>query len=137
MGGRPPDGVRGDPYPARAARFLPAGGPRRLDRGGPVRVRRAGRRGARGPPRGASGRPLGARGAILQGAAGSIGSLATTGVRTTPILLTGLAVAISFRAGVFNVGAEGQLYVGAACAPRGAVAPLGLPGFIHVLLALL
>src|SRR3972149_949716 len=59
MGGRPPDGVRGDPYPARAARFLPAGG------GG------------------------------------------------------------------------GQLYVGAAFARVGRVAPLGLPGFTHVLLALL
>ena len=85
----------------------------------------------------ASGNPLEAYGAMLQGAAGSIGSLATTGVRTTPILLTGLAVAISFRAGVFNVGAEGQLYVGAAFATVVAVAPLGLPGFIHVLLALL
>lgn len=85
----------------------------------------------------ASGDPLEAYGAMLQGAAGSVGSLATTGVRTTPILLTGLAVAISFRAGVFNVGAEGQLYLGAALATVVAVAPLGLPGFIHVLLALL
>ncbi len=85
----------------------------------------------------ASGNPLEAYGAMLQGAAGSVGSLATSGVRTTPILLTGLAVAISFRAGVFNVGAEGQLYLGAAFATVVAVAPLGLPGFIHVPLALL
>lgn len=81
--------------------------------------------------------PLEAYGAMLQGAVGSVGSLATTGVRMTPILLTGLAVAISFRAGVFNVGGEGQLYLGAAFATVVAVAPLGLPGFIHVSLALL
>ncbi len=81
--------------------------------------------------------PLAAYGAMLQGAVGSVGSLATTGVRMTPILLTGLAVALSFRAGVFNVGAEGQLYLGAAFATAVALVPLGLPAPLHVLLALL
>lgn len=33
---------------------------------------------------------------------------------TTPILLTGLSVAVCFHAGLFNIGAEGQLYLGAA-----------------------
>jgi len=37
-------------------------------------------------------------------------------VRATPLILTGLAVAIAFRAGVWNIGAEGQLLVGAATA---------------------
>lgn len=37
-------------------------------------------------------------------------------VRAIPLILTGLAVALSFRAGVFNLGAEGQLLVGAAAA---------------------
>ncbi len=80
--------------------------------------------------------PLAAYGAMFQGAVGSVGSLATTGVRMTPILLTGLAVAVSFRAGVFNVGAEGQLYLGAAFATAVALVPLGLPAPLHVLLAL-
>lgn len=51
---------------------------------------------------------------------GSIGSpdalLSATFVRASPLLLTGLAVALSFRSGVFNIGAEGQLVVGAAAA---------------------
>lgn len=81
--------------------------------------------------------PVAAYGAMLEGAVGSVGSLATTGVRMTPILLTGLAVALSFRAGVFNVGAEGQLYLGAAFATAVALVPLGLPAPLHVLAALL
>lgn len=51
---------------------------------------------------------------------GSLGSwyALTSGtlVRATPLLLTGLSVAIAFRAGVFNIGAEGQLLAGAAVA---------------------
>ena len=35
-------------------------------------------------------------------------------VRSTPLILTGLAVALAFRAGIFNIGAEGQFLVGAA-----------------------
>lgn len=37
-------------------------------------------------------------------------------VRSTPLILTGLAVALAFRAGVFNIGAEGQFLAGAAAA---------------------
>lgn len=37
-------------------------------------------------------------------------------VRLTPLLLTGIAVAIAFRAGYYNIGAEGQLYAGAMAA---------------------
>ena len=45
--------------------------------------------------------------------------------RTMPLILIGLGVVLSFRAGLFNVGGEGQLYVGAiACAAVG----VGLPG---------
>lgn len=75
--------------------------------------------------------PLKAFGAMVGGAFGSSGSLATTGVRMTPLLLAGLAVALSFRAGVFNVGAEGQLYAGAAL---GTAVALVLPSLAGVLL---
>lgn len=37
-------------------------------------------------------------------------------VRATPLLLTGLAVALAFRAGIWNIGAEGQFYAGAIAA---------------------
>ena len=51
---------------------------------------------------------------------GSVGSwdavLSATLVRATPLLLTGLAVSLAFRAGVMNIGAEGQLLAGAAAA---------------------
>jgi ABC-type uncharacterized transport system permease subunit len=36
--------------------------------------------------------------------------------RATPLILTGLAVAVAFRAKLYNIGAEGQLYVGALAA---------------------
>lgn len=68
-------------------------------------------------------------------ASGSIGSWYALGsgtlVRATPLILTGLAVTIAFRAGVFNIGAEGQFVVGAAAATATALA---LPGWPRVLL---
>ncbi|MBC5825274.1 MAG: ABC transporter permease [Candidatus Eremiobacteraeota bacterium] len=59
--------------------------------------------------------PIAAYGALLQGALGSVQGTAETFVQTTPLLLTGLGVAVAFRAGLFNIGAEGQLVVGALC----------------------
>jgi len=53
--------------------------------------------------------------ALLRGSVGSWYALGSgTLVRATPLILTGLAVAVAFRAGVFNIGAEGQFLVGAA-----------------------
>ncbi len=43
----------------------------------------------------------------------AIRPLTETLVATTPLILTGLAVAISFRAGMFNIGVDGQLMIGA------------------------
>ena len=49
-------------------------------------------------------------------------------VRSTPLLITGLAVALAFRAGIWNIGAEGQLLAGAACAAWiGTRWPIGSP----------
>ncbi|MEO8601110.1 MAG: ABC transporter permease [bacterium] len=61
----------------------------------------------------AGGDPFAALQALLSGAFGSPDAWSEVGVRTCPLLLTGLAVAIAFRAGVWNIGAEGQLLVGA------------------------
>lgn len=55
--------------------------------------------------------------ALVRGSVGSLDAvLSATMVRATPLLLTGLAVALAFRAGVINIGAEGQLLAGAAAA---------------------
>ena len=55
-----------------------------------------------------------AAGAMVRGAAGSPEVLfSVTLVRAVPLVLTGLAVAVAFRAGIWNIGAEGQLYAGA------------------------
>jgi general nucleoside transport system permease protein len=55
--------------------------------------------------------------ALLRGSVGSrYAFTAGTLVRATPVILTGLSVAIAFRAGVFNIGAEGQLLAGASAA---------------------
>ncbi len=54
--------------------------------------------------------------AMFNGAFGSRNSLAETLVKTIPLLLTGLGVGIAFRMQLWNIGAEGQLYLGAIAA---------------------
>ncbi|GMV03848.1 MAG: hypothetical protein AMXMBFR53_01300 [Gemmatimonadota bacterium] len=55
--------------------------------------------------------------ALVQGTVGTPRAfLSVTLVRAVPLVLTGLAVALAFRAGVWNIGAEGQLYAGAVAA---------------------
>ena len=58
-------------------------------------------------------------------------------VATTPYIFAGLGVALGFRAGVFNIGAEGQIFVGAIGAAWAGYALVGLPAIIHVPVALL
>lgn len=50
---------------------------------------------------------------VLKGAAGSQFALLETLTRATPLIFTGLAVAVAFRAKLWNIGAEAQLYLGA------------------------
>ena len=50
---------------------------------------------------------------IVSGAFGSRFALTETLTRSTPLILTGLAAAVAFRARLYNIGAEGQLYLGA------------------------
>jgi general nucleoside transport system permease protein len=54
--------------------------------------------------------------AIYEGALGSRFAITETLTRATPLMLTGLAAAIAFRARLYNIGAEGQLYMGAIAA---------------------
>ena len=60
---------------------------------------------------------------------------ANTLVATSPLLFTGLATAVAFRAGVFNVGVEGSLYLGAFAAAWVGFTFTGLPGPVLVVLA--
>lgn len=61
--------------------------------------------------------------AFWRGSLGTTDALASaTLVRSIPLILAGLAVAIAFRAGVWNIGAEGQLLIGAAAAAAIALA---------------
>ena len=53
---------------------------------------------------------------MAQGAFGSMFALSETLNRATPLILTGLAAAVAFRARLWNIGAEGQLYMGALAA---------------------
>ena len=57
--------------------------------------------------------PISAYSALLNGAFGSQNALADTIVRATPLLLVALGICIAFRAGVINIGGEGQLVAGA------------------------
>lgn len=56
--------------------------------------------------------------------------------KSVPYIFAGLAVALGFRAGLFNIGAEGQLFIGAVTSVWAGFAIKGLPTIIHVPLAL-
>ena len=59
---------------------------------------------------------LGAYVLMIEGALGSVFTVTETLTRATPLILTGLAAAVAFRAKLWNIGAEGQLYLGALAA---------------------
>ena len=61
----------------------------------------------------AGGNPFAVLGLIIEGALGSRFALLETLNRATPLIFTGLAVAVAFRAKLWNIGAEAQLYAGA------------------------
>jgi simple sugar transport system permease protein len=62
--------------------------------------------------------------------------LQQTLVATAPLILTGLSVAFAFRAGLFNIGAQGQYTVGSVIAVWVATTLHGMNPFLHVVLAI-
>ncbi len=60
--------------------------------------------------------PAAAYGALLKGSFSSMRYIASTLSSATPLIFTGLGVAVAFRAGMANIGAEGQLYMGGMAA---------------------
>jgi ABC-type uncharacterized transport system permease subunit len=88
----------------------------------------------------AGGNPIFAYVGLFQGAFGSAKALSETGVWATPYIFAGLAVALAFKGGLFNIGAEGQLAVGAVVSAWiGYALPgllgISLPAIIHIPLA--
>ena len=76
----------------------------------------------------AAGAPvMGAYGRLAEGAFGSTFAITETLTRATPLILTGLSAAVAFRARLWNIGAEGQLYLGAIVAAALGAHVEGLP----------
>ena len=74
--------------------------------------------------------------ALVKGAVGSSNAIASTLNRSAPLICAGLGVTLAFRAGLFNIGAQGQLIIGAISS--GYVGfTFDLPAGLHLLLALL
>jgi len=74
-----------------------------------------------------------ALGALVRGSVGSWYAFGSgTLIRATPLILTGLSVAVAFQAGVFNIGAEGQFIVGAIAATAIALSFGALPSLVAI-----
>jgi len=69
--------------------------------------------------------------AMFRGAYGDSYGLASSAARGVPLILTALTFSICVRAGMFNIGAEGQLYIGALAAVT--VGYFTLPSGLHVI----
>ncbi len=78
-----------------------------------------------------------AYGGLLEGALLKPQGLSESLVATVPYVFTSLSVALAFRAGLFNIGAEGQFQIGSLCAAWAGVAVTGLPPILHLPLTLL
>jgi ABC-type uncharacterized transport system permease subunit len=81
--------------------------------------------------------PITAYIALLDGSFGSFTAFARTLEKATPLIFSGLAVAFAFKAGLFNIGAQGQLLLGAMTSAVVGFAVTGLPPILHASLALL
>jgi len=75
--------------------------------------------------------------ALLQGSVGSLRAISETLTAATPLILSGLSVALAFRAGLFNIGGEGQALIGGMFAVWVGFSITGLPIYVHLPLAVL
>jgi simple sugar transport system permease protein len=81
--------------------------------------------------------PVTCYGAMVNGALGKPRALGNTLAKTVTLCLTGLAMSLAAKAGIFNVGGEGQLYLGGLAAAAVGAAMGGAPAWLTVLCALL
>jgi general nucleoside transport system permease protein len=75
--------------------------------------------------------------ALIRGSLGGTSQVSETLIAATPLILSGLAVAVPLRAGLFNIGAEGQVVAGGIAAGLVGFSLVGLPLAIHLPLAIL
>ncbi len=73
--------------------------------------------------------------ALFRGSIGSVNSISETLFAATPLLLAGLGVALGFQAGLFNIGAQGQMLMGSILAAYVGIY-LTAPAFLHIPLTL-
>ncbi len=81
--------------------------------------------------------PLKAYGILFSGAFGDLRSITDSMVKAIPLVFTGLAFAFAAKCNVYNIGAEGQLYVGALAAMAAGIYLPAMPPVLHVVVSLL
>lgn len=81
--------------------------------------------------------PLAVYELIISSSFGSVDGICYTIFNATPLIFTGLAVAVAFKCGLLNIGAEGQLTVGALAAAWVGFTFTGLPSFILIPLCII
>ncbi len=81
--------------------------------------------------------PLSAYRGLFSGALGDARGWSATARKMTPLILTGLSVAIAFKAGLFNIGASGQFIMGSVASVAVGINFEGMPAILHAPLALL
>jgi ABC-type uncharacterized transport system permease subunit len=81
--------------------------------------------------------PVSVYGSLISGAFGSWMNLSYTLAQSIPLILAGLGIAVAFRAGLFNIGAEGQYWVGTIVAVWIGYHFNSLPGVLHTIISLL
>lgn len=74
--------------------------------------------------------------ALAYGSMGSLAAISETLTSTIPLVLSGLGIGLAFRAGLFNIGAEGQIVIGGLAAVIASFAITGLPFYVHMPLVL-
>jgi len=71
-------------------------------------------------------------GVLIQGSFGNVRAVANTLATATPLIFTGLSVAVAFRAGALNIGSEGQMAIGALASALIGVYATVLPSILHM-----
>ncbi len=81
--------------------------------------------------------PMEAYANFFRGIFGNLHGFCEVFVKATPLIFTGLGCAVAFRTGFFNIGAEGQFYMGALTSAMVALGLQGVPGIVRIILALI
>lgn len=75
-------------------------------------------------------------GSLVSGAFGNVINIGNTVTASLPLILSGLGIAIAFQSGLFNIGADGQYWIGSTAAVWVGYHFTTLPGWIHILLCI-